>query len=179
MLLPLPVCRGFSLTGGDVLHVDTGAQEFTVGASGAVTEVLPEPAPPAPVDRAEERWVIDGRVFTGRSDTLTQRDADLEVVRRIRLPWRAQETEQVGHWLGGRIPAPRDSGGGQTGSETYRLIDPLTGAEEFSVPVTSSDVTAQWLDGELWIVDSRLRVFTRDATGEWTGSDTGIGAVGK
>ena len=35
-------------------------------------------------------------------------------------------------------------------------------------------VSVQWLDGELWVADDRLRLFTQDAAGKWTGREVEV-----
>lgn len=217
VLLPLTVPQGFSMAGGEVLHVDTGAQEFTVDASGTVTELdTREPQRPElpgdqrywphpdggwivfsqewrddeawpvnlrlgklsedgdlrwvldPADSVDDLWVFDGQIVTSWSATLTLRDADLEVIRRVQLPLKFHRPERTGPWLGQWVHGFVNSGGVQEGEDTYQLIDPLTGEEVLSIPATRGDVGLCWLDDELWVIDDRLRVFTKDATGEWT-----------
>lgn len=223
VLLPLPVAQGFSMAGGEVLHVDTGAQEFTVDASGTVTEVdRVEPVRPRlpggqrywphpdggwivfsqewrddeawpvnlrlgrlsedgdvrwvldPADPVDDLWVFDGQIVTGWSKTLTLRDADLEVVRRVQLPLKFHRSEQTGPWLGQWVHGFVNSRGVQEGEDTYQLIDPLTGEDVLSVPVPRGGVSVQWLDGELWVADDRLRLFTQDAAGKWTGREVEV-----
>lgn len=223
VLLPLTVPQGFSMAGGEVLHVDTGAQEFTVEASGTVTEIdHVEPARPRlpgeqrywphpdggwivfsqewlddeawpvnlrlgrlsedgdlrwaldPADPIDDLWIFDGQIVTGWSETLTLRDADLEVIRRVQLPLKFHRPERTGPWLGQWVHGFVNSRGVQEGEDTYQLINPLIGDDVLSIPASRGSVNVQWLDGELWVADDRLRVFTKDAAGEWAGREVEV-----
>lgn len=127
-----------------------------------------------PADSVYELWIFDGRVVTGWGDVLTLRDADLEVIRRIRMPWHARNTVQVGPWLGGEIRGPAARNADGSPRRTWQFIDPFTGEVQLSVPVAGYEVHVSWCGEELWIADGRLRVFTQDAAGEWSGREVGV-----
>lgn len=42
----------------------------------------------------------------------------------------------------------------------YQLLDPDTLDMVLEVPVDESDVAARWINGELWLSDGNLRIFT-------------------
>lgn len=191
VLLPLPVGSRIELTGGESLLVRAGDEEFLVEDAevdgAAVVRALGKPtrppAAPAAVDQGQscadpvdKLWIFDGRVVTGWGDVLTIRDAGPEVIQRIRTPWRALGSVQVGPWLGGVVEGSgiRDEDG--SWQWTWQFIDPFTGEVQLSIPVAGHGVHSSWCGEELWVADGRLRVVTRDAEGEWTTREVAVPA---
>lgn len=113
-----------------------------------------------------ESWtvfVVDGRIFTSDQTTLTLRDTDLEVVRRYWAPAGNPWLEVVDPWFGAfhfRLSSTDPDWSEDDDSGMYQLFDPDTLDMVLEVPVERSDVAAQWMDGELWLSDGELRIFT-------------------
>ncbi|WP_414120820.1 hypothetical protein [Corynebacterium nuruki] len=113
-------------------------------------------------------YVVAGRIFSMCDGTLTLRDADLEVVRRYREPASRFWLSVVGPWFGAfeyRPMTDEDEWWEEDNAPgTYRLFDPESDGAELDVvlevPVASSEVTARWVDGELWLSEGGgARVF--------------------
>lgn len=114
-------------------------------------------------------YVVGDRIFSLGDGTLTLRDADLEVVRRYRAPTSEYWLSVVGPWFGAFEYRPM-SGEEEWWEEddrpgTFRLFDPESDGAELDVvlevPVASSEVTARWVDGELWLSEGGgVRVFS-------------------
>lgn len=118
---------------------------------------------------------VDGRIFTGMENVLTVRDDDLGVVVRRRLPWHVGSLVELGPWLGidrrGRRPGIL---GADAPADCYSLLDPETFESVLDIdisPELSFRTYARWFDGELWIADGRLRVFTPQQDGTWASRD--------
>ena len=113
-----------------------------------------------------ESWavfVVDGRIFTSDQTTLTLRDTDLDVVRRYWAPASNHWLEVVDPWFGAfhfRLSSTDPDWSEDDDSGMYQLFDPDTLDMVLEVPVEKSDVAAQWMDGELWLSDGELRIFT-------------------
>jgi hypothetical protein len=107
-------------------------------------------------------YVIGDRIFSLSDDTLTLRDADLGVVRRYREPASRFWLTVVGPWFGAfeYRPMTDDDEWWEEDNRpgTFRLFDPESDGAELDVvlevPVASSEVTAQWVDGELWLSEA-------------------------
>jgi hypothetical protein len=113
-------------------------------------------------------YVVAGRIFSMCDGTLTLRGADLEVVRRYRAPASEYWLTVVGPWFGAfayRSMTDEDDWWEEDDRPgTYRLFDPESDGAELDVmlevPVASSEVTARWADGELWLSEGGgVRVF--------------------
>lgn len=112
--------------------------------------------------------VVGGRIFTGVGRVLTLRDRDLQVVRRFAMRYPVNRLNVVGPWLGRwtfRNPGTNAS------ERRYQLIDPADVHVSLDIPVAEPSPCVQWFDGELWIADGRLRVFTPQQDGTWTSRD--------
>lgn len=113
-----------------------------------------------------EGWkvlVVDGRIFTSDETTLTLRDTDLDVVRRYWAPASNHWLEVVGPWFGAfhfRLSSTDPGWNEDDDSGMYQLLDPDTLDMVLEVPVDESDVAARWINGELWLSDGNLRIFT-------------------
>ncbi|MDN5682339.1 hypothetical protein [Corynebacterium glyciniphilum] len=113
-----------------------------------------------------ESWkvfVIDGRIFTSDETTLTLRDRNLEVVKRYWAPASNHWLEVVGPWFGAfqfRLSSIDPGWSEDDDSGMYQLLDPDTLDVVLEVPVDESDVAARWINGELWLSDGNLRIFT-------------------
>lgn len=147
-------------------------------------EVPPEPDPAVfPSRRSRPResglrkigqgWFTVSRVDFSGPVTLTRYDGNCEVVQRRHLDPGLTELCGVGPWIGCVA-----SGGGSEGTPVtateFQLRDPETFEVEMTVPVASGEVCTQWFDGELWIADGRLRVFTQDAAGQWSAREVDV-----
>lgn len=112
--------------------------------------------------------VVGGRIFTGVGRVLTLRDRDLQVVRRFAMQYPVNRLNVVGPWLGRRIFR---NPGTNASERRYQLIDPADVHVSLDIPVAEPSPCVQWFDGELWIADGRLRVFTPQQDGTWTSRD--------
>ena len=148
-----PVSSGVQYLGrADVNGDVTWIREWEVGEADTVATLL----------------TVGGHVMLWRHSAVQYLDGDLEVVREARLPdGLPPEAGYSPEVSGGFLVA---SGGG-----VLAVLDPADLSVALQVEADARAHAQVDDNATIWVADDRLRLFTKDAAGEWTVREVEVG----